>query len=88
MDSGQDIEMLSNFGFGFSDATDRFVQMIERGGATVRIQIANCGLGLNDVFPRDETGSEFSEKAKLRGKFLQPLLSRQVNQRASRQHCS
>jgi len=51
VDSGQDIEILSNFGFGFSDATDRFVQMIERGGATVRIQVANCGDGLIDVSP-------------------------------------
>jgi hypothetical protein len=54
----------------------------------MRVQIANSRNGFVDCFAGNKAGGEFLEKAELRGKLFQPFLSGQVNQRASRYHCS
>ena len=60
--------------------------MIERSRTSFCIDVTNGGDGFVGRLAGDETGSELFEKAEPGGKLLEPFLTREVDQRASRKH--
>ena len=66
------VQILAHFAFGFSDAVDRFVQVIERGGTAARIKSANGGDGFVNRFAGDEAGGHFLKGRNRAAKSLSP----------------